>query len=152
MPRMWSHRAAGACGAFVVVGLAAAQWWLVTQRGTGLAAWWLLLLLAPGVTAAHLERLHANAPAWAAGARAGLVTGHLAALLLIVWLVIGVLTTDWTAYGEKVEPETAGAVHAAAIPATTLLGLVTAAVAYAGCVLAGLLGALLYAGLRNMVK
>lgn len=155
MPRIESHSMAGMCGMAIIAVLTLAQELLTQARGTGLAAWWLISLCVPGMVAAHLEwrrgRRDEEAAA-GAGLRAGVITAHLAAPLLVALLVIGVITTDWARYAGQVGPEVADAVHGAAWPATVLLGILAVALAYAGCALAGLVGALLYAGLRRVVK
>ncbi len=155
MPRIAPHAIAGICGMAIVAVLMVAQELLTHARGVGLGAWWLLLLLLPGALAAHMEWRRGRASeeaAAGAGLRAGVITAHMAAPLLIVLLVIGVITTDWARYAGQVGPEVADAAHDAALPATVLLGILAVTLAYIGCAVAGLTGALLYAGLRHMVK
>jgi hypothetical protein len=85
------------------------------------------------------------------GAFAGLVTATFASALLIVALVAGVSTIDWTDYAAQVGTQIADEVRAAVVPATVVAALASMAVVYVFCLLAGWLGALLYdrlAGLR----
>lgn len=155
MSRIAPHTIAGVCGMVLVAGLTVADELLTRAQGRGLAAWWLLLLLAPGMLAAHLQWRRDRAgeeAAVGAGMRAGVITAHLAAPLMVTLLLTGVITTDWARYTGQVGPETAGAVRDAALPATVLLGILAVVLAYAGCVAAGLVGALLYTGLRHVVK
>jgi Na+/H+ antiporter NhaC len=117
----------------------------------GLSAAWLALLLLPGALAAHLSwRQDKPEEAAREGGMAGLLMGHFAAALLVSVLLVGVATTDWTGYAAQVGPQVAEGVRDAAIPAVIVVGAITAIIAYAGCVLAGWLGAVAYITIRNL--
>ena len=156
MPRIQPHILAGVFGILLVAGLAMLNAWLASQGG-GLDAGWLLLLLAPGMLAAHLERAEAGVEfdpdrEGISGLKAGIVTAHVAAPLMLVYLVVAVVTTDWEQYATQVGPGIAYAVRDAAVPATAVLSLLAAAIVYAGCGVAGLLGDLVYSLVRNLVR
>lgn len=155
MPRLAPHVLAGIGGMIVVAALTVAQEMLVHARGEGLGAGWLLLLLVPGVLAAHLIWRRGGCNQEAAvrsGLRSGIITGHLAAPLLAVLLLVAVATTDWARYAGQVGPEIADTVHSAAWSATPFLGILAAMLGYAGCAVAGFVGALIYTGLRGMIN
>jgi cellobiose-specific phosphotransferase system component IIC len=125
---------------------------LMSRSGeSGLSAAWLALLLLPGALTAHLSWRH-DKPEEAAreGGMAGLLMGHFAAALLVSVLLVGVASTDWTGYAAQVGPQIAEDVREAAIPATLVVGAITALVAYVGCALAGWLGALAYIAVRRV--
>lgn len=155
MPRIAPHVLAGISGMFVVAALTVAQEMLVQERGEGLESGGLLLMLMPGMLAAHLDwqpgRRNQEA-ALRSGLKSGVITGHLAAPLLVALLLVAVATTDWTRYAGQVGPEIANVVHSAAWPATAFLGILAAILGYAGCAVAGFVGALIYTGLRGMLK
>jgi hypothetical protein len=146
MPRIAPHIAGGVCGMFIVAALVVAQE-LLARGGGNLSPLWLALLLAPGVLAAHMEHRRnpqdEDAPDLA-GLRAGIVTAHFAAPLLLALLIIAVATTDWTDYAARVGLQTATAVRDALLPGTAAFGLIAVLLAYAGCAAASLLGALSY--------
>jgi hypothetical protein len=124
---------------------------LARSHGAGLSGAWLALLLLPGALAAHLSwRQGESEGAAKEGGMAGLLMGHFAAALLVTVLLIGAATTDWTAYATQVGPQIAESVREAVIPATLVVGAITALVAYCGCALAGWLGALAYIALRRV--
>jgi hypothetical protein len=142
---------AGIAGMLLIASLYVAHALMSRSGESGLSAAWLVLLLLPGALAAHLS--------WGQGKRkeaareggmAGLLMGHFTAALLVSVLLVGVASTDWTAYAGQVGPQIAEGVREAAIPAATVVGAITALVAYAGCSLAGWLGALTYIAVRHL--
>jgi Na+/H+ antiporter NhaC len=141
---------AGTAGMLLIASLYVAHA-LMSRSGEGdLSAAWLALLL-PGALAAHLSWSQGR-PEEAAreGGMAGLLMGHFAAALLVSVLLVSVATTDWADYAAQVGPQIAEGVREAAIPAILVVGAITALVAYAGCALAGWLGALAYIAVRHL--
>jgi hypothetical protein len=124
---------------------------LARWSGDGLSAAWLGLLPLPGVLAAHLSwRQNKVEDTAREGGMAGLIMGHFAAALLASMLLAGVATADWTDYATQVGPQIAESVREAALPATLVVGTITAIIAYIGCALAGWLGALAYIAIRHL--
>ncbi|HYP40938.1 MAG TPA: hypothetical protein VEX13_11320 [Chloroflexia bacterium] len=144
--------AASICGMLLIASLYVAHA-LLARAGGGLSAIWLALLLLPGALAAHLSWRHGE-PEDAAreGGMAGLMMGHFAAALLVSVLLVSVASTDWTAYATQVGPQIAQDVREAAIPATLVVGAITALVAYAGCTLIGCVGAIAYIAIRHLTR
>ena len=137
-------------GAGLVVAFYFADAALKASGGTGLSPFTLSLLLLPGILAGWLSgRSDRVWDAEKEGALAGLATAHFASALLLVALVAGVVTIDWTAYEAQVGAEIANGVRAAAVPAAVLAGLAAVALVYAVCVTLGWLGALLYTQLAG---
>lgn len=134
----------------VVAGLTVANGLSQHAQGTGLSPYWLLLLLLPGAASAQLSRRHiqgqgnGSAALPLQGLRAGVVTAHFVAPLLVSLLIIAVATIDWTTYTMEVGNEVAPGVSSAVVPATSVFALVAVVLAYSGCALAGLLGGSLY--------
>lgn len=156
MPRIQPHLLAGVFGMLPVAAMLLANAWL-SSLGSGLGAGWLLLLLAPGALTAHLERNEAGDSfdpdmEGTSGLKAGIVTAHLVAPIMLIYLVVAVATVDWEQYATQVGPEIAYAVRDTAIPALAPLSLLALAVVYLGCGVAGLLGDLLYSVVRNLVR
>ena len=83
------------------------------------------------------------------GALSGLVVAHFAAALQVCVLFLAVLNVDWARYAQQVGPEIATGVRDAALPAAIVGAVVAVIVAYAGCILAGWLGSVLYSGVRT---
>lgn len=150
MGHMRPHILAGVCGMALIATLYCVHMLLVTAGAEGLGVGWLLLLVLPGALAAHLSR-HSPAQAERYGALGGIVTAHFAALLQVAALVIGVLTVDWARYAGQVGPQVAQGLREAALPATLVAGAALVVVTYAGCALAGWLGALAYMGVSRLL-
>jgi hypothetical protein len=128
---------------------------LARQGERGLSVYWLTSLLLPGALAAHLSVTKGtrNAESWAGeGALAGVLAANVAASVWVVWLAVATATTDWEQYARQVGPEIAYAVRDAALPATVALAALAVALAYAGCAVAGWLGAALYTLLREVAS
>ena len=118
---------------------------LRASGGGGLPLPGLALLLGPGALAAWLARRRGTpGEAEKEGVLAGLVTAQFASALLVVALVVEALNIDWVTYESQVGAEIAGSVRDAIVPAVAVAGLASLAVVYAGCVVAGWLGALIY--------
>lgn len=125
---------------------------LSADGGRGLSPVWLVTLLLPGAVAAHLALRSDARYSWAKeAALTGGITGSVVAVVWAVWLIIAVAGTDWTSYAQQAGPEIANAVREAAVPATALAVLISAVVAYIGCVLTSLIGAAVYAALREVL-
>ena len=143
---------AGIIGMLLIAGLYVTHALLARPGGGGgLSAAWLVMLLLPGALAAHLSwRRNKQGEAAKEGGAAGLLMGHFAAVLLVSMLLVGVATTDWGAYAVQVGPQIAEGVRGAAIQVMLVVGAITALVAYAGCALAGWVGALAYTTIRQL--
>jgi TRAP-type C4-dicarboxylate transport system permease large subunit len=136
-----------------VVALFVAGGLLVMDGGKGLSPVWLVTLLLPGALAAHLSLRGGSRYSWAKEAvLTGAITASVVAVVWTVWLIIAVATTDWTLYAQQAGQQIASAVREVAAPATVLLALVGAVIAYMGCVLASLIGAAIYATLRDAIN
>ncbi|HYO49531.1 MAG TPA: hypothetical protein VEW94_06735 [Chloroflexia bacterium] len=142
---------ASICGMLLIASLYLAHALLTWSGGSGLSVAWLVLLLLPGAFAAHLSWRQAKLEEAAReGSMVGLLMGHFAAALLVSLLLVGVATTDWADYAGQVGPQIAEGVREASIPAVIVVGAITAIIAYAGCVLAGWLGAVAYIAVRRV--
>ena len=126
---------------------------LLRSSGRGLGPGWLLTLCLPGALAAHLCWLRGKEDSSGTeGVLSGLVTATFASVLQACVLLIAVLNVDWTRYAAQVGPEIVGGVREAAIPIAVILAIVTAAVTYAGCILAAWFGSLAYIATRKTLK
>lgn len=144
---------AGLAGVALVLILFAGDRALLAASGQGLGAPWLLTFLLPGALAAHLCRLRGmQSSAERESLRAGLLTAHAAALVLLVSLLVGVAGIDWAAYTAKAGEEVGRAVREAAAPATITAALAAVVVSYVGCPLACLLGGWLYTGVVALAR
>ena len=154
-PETWNLKprtTGGLAGMLLVAGLYVAHAWSVQADGTGLSVWWLATLTLPGALAAALAaRRGMQSAGEKEGALAGLLTAHFAATLLVVVLVASVLRLDWARYAEQAGPEIAEGVRTAALPATLAIAALTATVCYAGCTLAGWLGAVGYGAVGGLL-
>jgi hypothetical protein len=155
-PETWNLKPrtiGGLAGMMLVAGLYVAHARSVQADGTGLSVWWLATLTLPGALAAALAtRRGMQSAGEKEGALAGLLTAHFATTLLVVTLVASVLRLDWARYAEQAGPEVAEGVRAAALPATVAIAALTAAICYAGCTLAGWLGAVGYGVVRGLFR
>jgi hypothetical protein len=144
------HTVAGLTGMALVAALFIANSLLERESGRGLGAYWLAVLLLPGVLAARLSYSRGTpyAESWSREAvLAGVIEGNLVAAVWVVWLAVGVATTNWAQYAQQVGQQVGDLVRDAALPVTIGVALVAVAVAYAGCVFAAWLGA----GIYNML-
>jgi hypothetical protein len=144
---------AGVAGIALALLLFASDRASLAASGQGLGAPWLLSFLLPGALAAHLCKLKGiEAATERESLRAGLLTAHAAALVLLVSLALGVAGIDWAAYTAKAGEEVGRAVREAAGPATITAALAAVVVSYVGCPLACLLGGWLYTGVTALAR
>src|SRR5438270_565088 len=126
---------------------------LIAGGGSGLGLFWIALLVLPGLLAAWVSRRRGRPNvAEREGALAGLTTAHFAAALTVIALIEGVLDIDWTQYSAQAGVQVASAVKAAIVPAAVITGLVSVALIYAFCTLAGWLGAVIITNYESPLR
>jgi hypothetical protein len=140
---------AGLCGMALVAVLYVTNSLLMVGGGI-LNPAWLLVLTLPGALAGQLSWTRGTPHvAMREGMRAGLLMAHFASALQVLVLALGVLNVDWARYASQVGPRAAEGVRGAALPAALVTGVIIVGVTYAGCVLAGWLGARIYHLMRR---